>query len=81
MKKKLILSLLLSCILLPGTYGQTKKEQQVLQVMKTATRYMMDVASYKGGFVWSYLPICPAHGEKWRPNERWHGFSLPAPRQ
>lgn len=34
MKKKLILSLLLSCILLPGTYGQTKKEQQVLQVMK-----------------------------------------------
>ena len=52
MKKKLILSLLLSCILLPGTYGQTKKEQQVLQVMKTATRYMMDVASYKGGFVW-----------------------------
>ena len=56
MKKRQTFSLLFSCLLLSGTYGQTKKEQQVLQVMKTATQYMMDVASYKGGFVWSYLP-------------------------
>ena len=51
MKKRQTFSLLFSCLLLSGTYGQTKKEQQVLQVMKTATQYMMDVASYKGGFV------------------------------
>lgn len=56
MKKRQTFSLLFSCLLLSGTYGQTKKELQVLQVMKTATQYMMDVASYKGGFVWSYLP-------------------------
>lgn len=29
---------------------------QALQAMKRATRYMMEVASYNGGFVWSYLP-------------------------
>ncbi|MBP5171150.1 MAG: pectate lyase [Bacteroidales bacterium] len=31
-------------------------EEQVLETMKTATRYMMDVVSYRGGFVWNYLP-------------------------
>lgn len=29
---------------------------QALQTMKKATTYMMDVVSYNGGFVWSYLP-------------------------
>ena len=33
MKKRQTFSLLFSCLLLSGTYGQTKKEQQVLQVM------------------------------------------------
>jgi PelA/Pel-15E family pectate lyase len=31
-------------------------DKQALQAMKRATRYMMEVASYNGGFVWSYLP-------------------------
>ena len=30
--------------------------EQALETMKTATRYMMDVVSYRGGFVWNYLP-------------------------
>lgn len=38
--------------------GQTDKKlnEQVLNSMKAATRYMMDSVSYKGGFVWNYLP-------------------------
>lgn len=30
--------------------------EQILSTMKKATRYMMDSLSYRGGFVWSYLP-------------------------
>lgn len=30
--------------------------EQTLQAMKRATQYMMEVASYEGGFVWNYLP-------------------------
>ncbi len=30
--------------------------EQVLLSMKNATRFMLDKASYRGGFVWSYLP-------------------------
>ncbi len=29
---------------------------EVRDVMRRATKYMMDVASYDGGFVWNYLP-------------------------
>lgn len=31
-------------------------DDEARQVMRRATQYMMDVASYKGGFVWNYLP-------------------------
>mgnify|MGYP002620332569 CR=1 FL=1 len=31
-------------------------DDEVRQTMRRATQYMMDVASYKGGFVWNYLP-------------------------
>ncbi len=31
-------------------------DNQILRTMKRATQYMMDVVSYKGGFVWNYLP-------------------------
>lgn len=31
-------------------------DKAVLQTMKKATEYMMNVASYHGGFVWNYLP-------------------------
>ena len=38
--------------------AQTNKklDAQVLNTMKTATRFMMDKVSYNGGFVWNYLP-------------------------
>nr|WP_302115315.1 pectate lyase [uncultured Alistipes sp.] len=35
---------------------QPESERRILDAMKRATHYMMDVASYRGGFVWSYLP-------------------------
>jgi len=34
----------------------SKMHDEVLKTMKTATRFMMDQVSYKGGFVWAYLP-------------------------
>lgn len=36
--------------------------------MRRATQYMMDVASYKGGFVWSYLPD---YSRQWGELEAW----------
>lgn len=40
-----------------SAWDQTKITQEnILNAMKTATRFMMDKASYKGGFVWNYLP-------------------------
>lgn len=36
--------------------AQAPATGQITATMKKATRYMMDVASYRGGFVWNYLP-------------------------
>lgn len=38
--------------------AQTSKklDERVLKTMKTATQFMMDKVSYRGGFVWNYLP-------------------------
>lgn len=43
-------------------------DQEARQVMRRATQYMMDVASYKGGFVWSYLPD---FSRQWGELEAW----------
>ena len=43
-------------------------EQETRQAMRRATQYMMDVASYKGGFVWSYLPD---YSRQWGELEAW----------
>ena len=51
MKKLLILFFALVSL---GLKAQTQSE--VRSSMKRATRYMMDVVSYRGGFVWNYLP-------------------------
>lgn len=51
MKKQLILFLVCSCLTM-----QAQTDQEVRSTMKRATRYMMDVVSYRGGFVWNYLP-------------------------
>lgn len=42
--------------------------QQARQAMLRATRYMMDTVSYKGGFVWSYLPD---FSRQWGELEAW----------
>ncbi|MCH5334551.1 MAG: pectate lyase [Alistipes sp.] len=56
MKKLTVLCLLLATA--ATVCGKTKPapDQQIRETMKKATHYMMDVASYNGGFVWSYLP-------------------------
>ena len=30
--------------------------EQIHKTMKTASQFMLEKASYRGGFVWSYLP-------------------------
>ena len=37
-------------------------DDETRQVMRRATQYMMDEVSYKGGFVWNYLPD---HSRQW----------------
>lgn len=46
----------LSIVMLGVVASVSAGEREVKQAMKRATRYMMDVASYQGGFVWNYLP-------------------------
>ena len=36
--------------------ADSPSREQVLQSMKTASQFMLEKASYQGGFVWSYLP-------------------------
>lgn len=42
----------------PGTetHATDNLRQQILETMQRATAYMMDSVSYRGGFVWNYLP-------------------------
>ena len=46
----------LSIVVLGVVASVSAGEREVKQAMKRATRYMMDVASCQGGFVWNYLP-------------------------
>lgn len=48
--------LLFTLLLTSLNAAADKRSERILATMKRATRYMMDVASYRGGFVWSYLP-------------------------
>ena len=50
--------LFLVALLVPLSLAAKPKslEEQALDAMKSATHYMMDVVSYRGGFVWNYLP-------------------------
>ena len=59
MKRILICGLWLTLAAAAGQTAsarQPESERRILDAMKRATHYMMDVASYRGGFVWSYLP-------------------------
>ncbi len=57
-----ILKLLLATAGLPlMLHAQTDKDA-ILSTMKRATQYMMDSLSYRGGFVWNYLPD---HSRQW----------------
>lgn len=53
-KMKLIIGILLTTFAASSIYGQSKEE--ALKTMRKATEYVMNTVSYKGGFVWNYLP-------------------------
>ena len=54
--KPLLLVVALSCSLSLSARPKQTFEQQVRDRMRLATEFMMDKASYNGGFVWNYLP-------------------------
>lgn len=56
MTRKSALSILLLSFLCFNLWGQSSDKGKILHTMKRATEYMMNVAAYKGGFVWNYLP-------------------------
>ncbi len=56
-KRILLCGLWLASACFSTAFGrQPDSQQRILDAMKQATHYMMDVASYRGGFVWNYLP-------------------------
>ena len=60
------LSLLL--VILMASLSMRAGDKEARQTMRRATQYMMDVVSYKGGFVWSYLPD---FSRQWGELEAW----------
>ena len=63
--KRIVYSILSLLAVLPSWGGQ---QERVRHTMRRATQYMMEVASYKGGFVWSYLPD---YSRQWGELEAW----------
>jgi PelA/Pel-15E family pectate lyase len=55
---KLILILLAFNLFIINALGQSKKitDEKILESIKRATTFMVEKVSYKGGFVWDYLP-------------------------
>ncbi|MET0357047.1 MAG: pectate lyase [Cellvibrio sp.] len=51
----LLTNIIFACAI-SSAYGDTVAKESVLQTMKSSSRFMMEKVSYKGGFVWSYLP-------------------------
>lgn len=45
-----------SCFKLSAAIAAVPTPEQTQNTMKTATQFMLDKVSYRGGFVWSYLP-------------------------
>jgi PelA/Pel-15E family pectate lyase len=48
--------LLILLLLPPRLSAADPATEQIHKTMKTASQFMLDKASYRGGFVWSYLP-------------------------
>lgn len=65
MKMKRLALYLLVCLV---SLSAKADDREARQAMRRATQYMMDVASYKGGFVWSYLPD---YSRQWGELEAW----------
>lgn len=56
-KFNLIIGMWMMVLATPSVYGQSKASRnEVLKTMRTATEFLMNTVSYKGGFVWNYLP-------------------------
>ena len=48
--------ILLSLLSSPHLFAAEPTAEQIRKTMKTASQFMLEKASYRGGFVWSYLP-------------------------
>lgn len=59
---------LTAAFLLATIMHAASDNERILTTMKTATRYMMDSVSYRGGFVWSLLPD---RSRRWGEMEAW----------
>ncbi|MCD7900356.1 MAG: pectate lyase [Bacteroides sp.] len=56
-KFNLIIGMWMMVLATPSVYGQSKASRnEVLKTMRTATEFLMNTVSYKGGFIWNYLP-------------------------
>lgn len=44
------------CIATCSSLAEAPAREKILNTMKTASQFMLEKASYRGGFVWSYLP-------------------------
>lgn len=55
-RRHLLAAALAASMIPVSSHGQAVKKDQVLKTMKRATRFMVDKVSYRGGYVWSYLP-------------------------
>ncbi len=51
-----LICFIFSCLSLAGQTAAAPTSKQTQNAMKTASQFMLDKVSYRGGFVWSYLP-------------------------
>ena len=51
-----LLCFILSCFCFAHQTAAAPTPEQTQNTMKTASQFMLDKVSYRGGFVWSYLP-------------------------
>lgn len=56
-KRRMTVGLLMIMLATSFNWAQSKvRKSEVLKTMKTATGFLINEVSYKGGFVWNYLP-------------------------
>src|SRR6187402_3701156 len=52
----ILICFVFSCFCLTHRTAAAPTPEQIQNTMKIASQFMLDKVSYRGGFVWSYLP-------------------------